>query len=409
MVRHVDLTAPRLEAAHRGLLDRPLAWAALVAVCAFAVYHFSFPDQTPFDQYVLLSDALLHGRIDLIDPPYHIEKTTFQGRHYVMNPPFPAILLLPYVAIRGTQASQAAASHVVGAVAAGLMFLLALRLTSRREDALWLAALGAFGTIVWYLSAVGSIWYFAHVVAVTVMLLGVLEVTGRQRPVLIGCAVAAAYWSRMPTILTLPFFVLMTLPKWAPGGLREWRGIDIGYLERLLAPIAFVVALNMGYNYVRFATISDIGAAVRPGIDKEPWFDRGLFHPSYISRHLYPLFRNLPVFVPHPPYFLVPWTGLAIWVTTPAFVYALRAPATSETLAVWLGVLPTALGLFMFGNTGIAQFGYRFATDFYPLLFLLTIRGMGGRPSRLAKILIVAGVIVNAWGVLGTRWGWQAP
>lgn len=405
----MDLAVPRLATAHRGLLDRPLAWAALLAVCAFAVYHFSFPDETPFDQYVLLADALLHGRVDLVDPPYHIEKTTFRGRHYVMNPPFPAIVLLPYVAIRGQQASQAATSHVVGALAAGLMFLLASRLAPRREDALWLGALGAFGTIVWYLSAVGSIWYFAHVVAVTVMLLGVLEATGRQRPVLIGCAIAAAYWTRMPTILTLPFFVLATLPKWAPGGLRDWRRIDVGYLERLLAPVAAMLALNMGYNYVRFGTIADIGAAVRPGIYREPWFDRGLFHPSYISRHLTLLFTKLPVFVPHPPYALVPWTGLAIWITTPAFVYALRAPAVRETLAAWSGILPAALGLFMFGNPGVTQFGYRFATDFYPLLLLLTFRGMGGRPSRLAKVLIAAAVIVNAWGVLGARWGWQAP
>ncbi len=409
MVRDVDLAVPRSAVSLRGLLDRPLAWAVVVAVLAFAVYHFSFPDRTPFDHYVRLANALLHGRVDLIDPPDYIEKTTFNGRHYLMNPPFPAVVLMPYVAVLGPEASQASASHVVGGLAAGAMVLLASRMAPRRSDALWLGILGAFGTIIWYLSAVGSTWYFAHVVAVTALLLGVLEVTGRQRPVLIGCAVAAAYWTRMPAVLTLPFFVVATLPRWAPGGLRDWRRVDVGYLERLLGPVALALLLNMGYNYTRFSTIADIGAAVRPGIYKEPWFDRGLFHPSYIPRHLTLLFTKLPVFVPHPPYALVPWTGLAIWVTTPAFVYVLRAPATRETLAAWLGVLATAGALFMFGNPGITQFGYRFATDFYPLLFLLAIRGMRGHPSRLAKALIVVAVIANAWGVLGTRWGWLAP
>ncbi len=405
----MDLAIPRSGASLRGVLDRPLAWAVLVAVAAFAVYHFSFPDRTPFDHYVRLANSLLHGRVDLIDPPDYIEKTTFNGRHYVMNPPFPAVLLLPYVALFGSEASQASASHVVGGLAAGMMVMLASRLASRRSDALWLGGLGAFGTIVWYLSAVGSTWYFAHAVAVAALLLGVLEVTGRGRPVLIGCALAAAYWTRMPTVLTLPFFVLATLPRWAPGGLRDWRRIDVGYLERLVGPVAGALLLNMGYNFVRFGTIADIGAAVRPGIYKEPWFDRGLFHPSYIPRHLTLLFTKLPVFVPHPPYVLVPWTGLAIWVTTPAFVYALRAPVARETLAAWLGILPTAGALFMFGLPGITQFGYRFATDFYPLLLLLTMRGMHGQPSRFAKALILIAVLVNAWGVLGNRWGWTAP
>jgi hypothetical protein len=90
-------------------------------------------------------------------------------------------------------------------------------------------------------------------------------------------------------------------------------------------------------------------------------------------------------------------------------VYALRAPASRETLAAWLGIAAPLLVVFTYGLPGVTQFGYRFAADIYPLLFLLTVRGMRGRPSSLAKTLIIIGVIVNMWGVLGTRWGWQAP
>jgi hypothetical protein len=102
----------------------------------------------------------------------------------------------------------------------------------------------------------------------------------------------------------------------------------------------------------------------------------------------------------------VPWTGLAIWVTTPAFIYALRAPWTAETLGAWLGILCVSLVIMSFGATGITQFGYRLATDFYPLLTLLTFRGMGPRPGPVAKVLIGASVLVNAWGVVFWRLGW---
>jgi hypothetical protein len=63
----------------------------------------------------------------------------------------------------------------------------------------------------------------------------------------------------------------------------------------------------------------------------------------------------------------------------------------------------------MYGNPGVSQFGYRFAGDIYPLLFLLTARGMRGRVPALGAVLIAASVLVNAWGVVWQRFGWIAP
>jgi hypothetical protein len=55
--------------------------------------------------------------------------------------------------------------------------------------------------------------------------------------------------------------------------------------------------------------------------------------------------------------------------------------------------------LFQFGGTGMSQLGYRFAMDFYPLLTVLTIRGMDPPIRRWHMALIVAGVVFNAWGI----------
>lgn len=405
----MDLAGRRIETTRGDQLARPLWWAALVAACAFAVYHASFPDETPFNHYVRLANAFLHGRVDLIDPPEYIERTTYRGRQYVIPPPLPAALLLPYVALRGEAASQALASHVVGGLGAGLLFLIGVRVVPRWTDRWWLGALAAFGTILWYLAAVGSTWYFAHVVVAAAVSAGVLEALGRQRPAVMGLAVGAAYLTRQPAILVFPFFLIVSAPRWAPAGLRDWRRIDAAYLVWLFAPVAGAVALNGLYNWIRFGTVLDVAARLRPGILLEPWFERGLFHLSYVPRHLRLLFTKLPPVVPRPPYVLVPWTGLAIWVTTPVFVYALRAPASRETVAAWTGCLAVLVVVFTYGLPGITQFGYRFAADIYPLLFLLSARGMRAGPSLAAKALIVLGVIVNVWGVLWTRWGWIAP
>ncbi|MDI6772203.1 MAG: hypothetical protein QME77_06390 [bacterium] len=393
----------------KAVLQQPAFWAAAMAVLAFSVFALSYSDQTPFNHYVVLADAFLSGRLDLDRPLRYLEMTQFDGRFYVIPPPGPAILLLPYVAIYGLRASQSLASWVTGAFAAGLMVLLASRLTPRPRDYLWFGVMGAFGTIIWFLSAVGSTWYFAHVVAVAGLSLSLVETFGARRPIIVGAGIAVAYLSHLPTVLTLPFFLVTTRASWWPGSLRAWRRINLSYLIRLTAPIAAAVLLNSVYNYLRFGTVADVANAVRPGILDEPWFSRGLFHASYIPRHLHTMFLDRPVFVPHPPFALVPWTGLAIWVTTPAFVYALRAPLRVETLAAWISICLVSLVVMSFGSTGISQFGYRFATDFYPLLLVLTVWGMRGQPSLLAKALIVAGIIVNAWGVIFWRLGWIVP
>ncbi len=391
------------------LIDRPVFWAILIGVLAAAVYAASFADPTPFNHYVLLADAFLHGRVDLIDPPYHLERTTFRGRHYVIPPPFPAVLLVPYVAVKGVQANQSLVSYLVGGLAAGLNVLLAARLLPRKQDFLWFGVLGAFGTIVWYLAATGSTWYFAHVIVVAALTMGVLESVGRRRPLVMGSAVAVAFLTRQPSVMTLPYFLIATTPLWAPYGLRGWRRIEVGYLNRLAGPVAVALGLNSLYNWVRFGMIADVANALRQGILDEPWFAQGLFHYSYIPRHLTILFEKLPVLVPSPPYMLVPWTGLALWVTTPAFVYALRAPATRETLGAWLGIGAVALVIFSYGYPGMSQFGYRFATDFYPLLMALTLWGTRGRVSTPVKVLILLSVLVNVWGVVFARMGWTAP
>jgi hypothetical protein len=388
---------------------RPATWAWIVGVLTAVIYAVSMGEATPFDHYVLLADAFLHGRIELINPPPHLEVSVVGGHYYVIPPPGPALLVLPYVAVRGLMANQTLASCVVGGLGAGLGVLFASRLAPARRDYLWLGALQAFGTIMWFLSAHGSTWYFAHVVAVSALTLSMWETLGARRPIVIGFGIAAAYLSHQPTILTTPFFVLATMPRWAPQGWRAWRRFDVGYLIRLVGPIAVATGLNSAYNYVRFGTVADVANVYRPNIFNEPWFDRGLFSLSYIPRHLSIVFRDVPRFISTPPYLPVPWTGLAIWVTTPAFVYALRARWNLETAAAWVGIVLVSLVVMSFGATGITQFGYRLATDFYPLLCLLTFRGMGPRPSIWAKGLIALSILVNAWGVIFWRLRWMTP
>jgi len=59
-------------------------------------------------------------------------------------------------------------------------------------------------------------------------------------------------------------------------------------------------------------------------------------------------------------------------------------------------------------DPGGAQFGYRYAQDFYPFLLLLTAHGIGRLVSFEATVALAIGFIVNAWGMWATTVNWFA-
>ena len=99
---------------------------------------------------------------------------------------------------------------------------------------------------------------------------------------------------------------------------------------------------------------------------------------------------------------------MAIWLTTPAFIYAFFAGIKNRlVIGCWITIILIAFVDFCHGTWGFAQFGYRYAVDFYPFLFLLTIKGIGDAVKWHHKILIILGIIVNLWGVLWIhKFGW---
>ncbi len=71
-------------------------------------------------------------------------------------------------------------------------------------------------------------------------------------------------------------------------------------------------------------------------------------------------------------------------------------------LACWAAIIPTALLIFSYAATGWAQFGYRYAIDYHPFLFLLAVQGMGPELRWHQKTLIALSIAVNLWAVLAS-------
>jgi hypothetical protein len=289
-------------------------------------------------------------------------------------------------------------SLLVGAAAVAVCRLALARIPVTRRGANWGTVLFGFGSIYWYHSTIGSVWYIAQTVHGLAMWLVVLEWLGRARPVLLGLGLAAAFWCRMETIVAVPFVLFARPDCWLAQGSRWWLPrLRLGWLVAFAVPIAAVLALNAGYNWVRFGVFGNQAyELLLPGA---AGFGDKLLDPSRWYSHVYMLFKQPPVYEREYPWVIPAISGLSIWYTTPAFIYSLRAPLDRLTAACWIGILLFCSVLFQFGGTGMSQLGYRFAMDFYPLLTVLTIRGMDPPIRRWHMVLILAGVVFNAWGI----------
>jgi hypothetical protein len=366
----------------------------------FSIYFVTSAGKTPYDYFTRLSDSFLAGNIYLTENPPWLSELIPAGanKFYVVYPPMPAIVSLPFRFFLGGKFEQQYLAHILGAGIAVIAIFISWSIKKDKKLAIWSGVLVGLGNIVWFMSSVGSSWYLGQITAAFFISLAILESINKKRPLLVGLFVGAAYLSRVHTILYLPLFLYLLKDKeW----FKKYFQLGLGVLPCVL--------FNFGYNYLRFGVVWDKAYLLIPGVLEEPWYKNGLFHITNIPNHLKVLFTSLPIFTKEVPYIKPSWGGLSIWITTPAFIYALRnSIKDGKVIFSWLTIVLISLVIFSHGTTGFTQFGYRFAVDFYPLLFYLTIRGAAKQKlSWHHWTLLTLSVLVNLWGVLWiNRFGW---
>ncbi len=315
----------------------------------------------------------------------------------------PAIISIPFVFIF-PEFSQTILTHILGALIPTVVFLITSKKQLSSKSILFLTLLSGIGTILWFQSSVGSSWYLGQVTAALCLVCAIYAAQGKHWPLLVGLFIGAAYMSRIHTILGLPFFLYLMRDSFYKNGNLLWKNTIL-----FCVGLGFFVLANAYYNIARFGVIWDKGYLLIPGVLQEPWFAKGILHYSYIPHNLQTLFLSMPRLLPTTPYLEPSWNGLSILFTTPAFFLLLKGKFRDwETRLAVIAVLSIALFVLMHGSNGFAQFGYRFAIDFYPFLFFLMMkRFQTYPPGKLAWVLLTVGILVNTWGVIWiNKFGW---
>ena len=112
-----------------GISGRSLAAFLAVVAVFLAIYSASAPERlflrSGGRHFVYLAESFLAGHFDLISvPPSYHDMTNLAGRWFVPFPPFPAVLLAPFVAIWGLAVPEVLVSVALSALNCGLTWIL---------------------------------------------------------------------------------------------------------------------------------------------------------------------------------------------------------------------------------------------------------------------------------------------
>jgi hypothetical protein len=359
-------------------------------------------EPSDFDYFVRLADAFLHGRLHLLEAPSWLnELVPGGGGWYVVYPPVPALVLLPFVAIYGLEFPQNVASCLYAGLSVGLAWLLFGRFALTISRRLMLTAVFGFGTVFWYVAEVGSAWYLGHVCAVMFSLAAALLALERRWPLVVGLFLGLAAISRLPVALASPGVLLLLLGIGWPIRIPADRWAALRRTVAFGAGMAVPIAAYFLYNLARWGTIVDQGYTLIPGVLEDPiYVDHGIFAIDYIPRHIYAIFLQSWRYVDDAPFLQPDWRGLGLFLTTPLLLWLVRARLQDpRVLGSAVAIALVSIPLITHGNVGLAQFGYRFSLDVQVFLFVILATVFERRMSGLAWLAALASIVICAYGI----------
>ena len=333
-----------------------------------------------------------------------------ERRYFVSFPPLPAVMMIPWVAISGLNASDVWLTIVFAALNAVLIRLLVRHVRSYitghqvddegRAIEMWLTISLIFASAHLWCGVRGEVWFTALIIGVTAQLLTLYWGWGLQKPLLAGLAYSAAFSTRA-SLITLALFIYLQLILPFNGLSRRTR------LKRCLLfsiPPLLIGCLLLYYNYVRFEQWYEFGHRYLAGGQISRIKQYGLFDPVFLSRNVIAAFALLPIFSWQVPLITYSWHGMAIQMSSPHLLWSIlafrgEASTRAPRYVLICFVVCTLFLLLLYQNTGWVQYSWRFILDLAPAMTVLMALSIS-KVSRALQIAIYWGIIMNVIGAI---------
>lgn len=363
------------------------------------------PSDHPYYNY--LADAFLHNQTWLRElPPRSVhDLIILNSRYYLYWAPFPALLLIPFVALFGVGLNDVIYTILIAAINVGLVSQLLSVASSKglfkltRIQRYLLVVFFAFGSVHFFLAPFGKVWMTGQLVGFTCVLLAYLAaftLTGWKAWLLTGLALACAMLTRNQMLFTGFFPAVYLLAQEKPW---KWKRVIRNLLIAaipLLAGLGFLLA----YNQVRFGSPFNNGLAYHNmGESFRTEFEEyGPFSLHYVPKNIYYQY----IFYPFP-YREESAVGGSLFLLSPLFFGAFGAFVKPKSkLLLWAlatSILVTNIPILLVMGTGQSQFGPRYTLDFTVPLLLLTALGVQNWKNWLILLLVGISIIHYSLGM----------
>jgi hypothetical protein len=360
-------------------------------------------------QYADLAKAFLHGQLNFLAPIGGLgqDPVFWHGKIYWDDGPFPAILLMPFVAFFSLFHLVYYQGYLMWILALGVpyfVYKIAQIFKYSIEDSLILAFGFALGTVFIGVVSISSSWFFGQVLNTFLLFWAFYEYFTNRRWWLIGIICALVFMTRATSTPLLLFFALEI---WQ---LKLSKSKRFRMLLGLATPVGIAIVLIGLYNYLRFQSPFNGGYGAQllyaSSVEAESYGVFNIVHlPANLLSALFrgpvPVLDNTTSWTLKFPFIASNTYGMSVLFTSPYLLYMFSQKWTdydARCRRLMLATACSALLVLSYFGIGIVQFGYRYSLDFLPgmfILFMIIYRKHHRSISRGMKFLLLGAGVLN--------------
>jgi hypothetical protein len=359
-------------------------------------------------QFADLANAFIHGQLNFLKPIGGLgqDPVFYKGKIFWDDGPFPALLLIPFVALFDLFHLTYYQGYLMWLIAACVplfIYAIARKLGYSKEDG-WLLGLSfALGSVFIGVTSISSSWFFAQVLNTFLLFWALYEFYYHKRYWWIGILCACVLMTRATSI---PIVLFFALEIWQGRGNHKQKLFQ--YVQ-LGAPLLVAIVLLGTYNYLRFQSPFNGGYMMQllhgNAVESRAI---GVFSIKHIPTNFYYAFLTAPVPVTRD---TTSWTlrfpfiadnvyGMSLFITSPYYLYFFGQKWRAFNIHarnLLIATVATALIVFSYYGVGLIQFGYRYSLDFLPTLFVLFMivyrKTHSNTTTGMKTLLIGAGIL----------------
>ena len=394
--------------------------AAILPIYAFAGFYPTAVNH--YNSYSLQAASWLAGRLDLPENYGHLEIAIFEGRYFISFPPFPSIVMLPFVMIFGTKTPDHWIALGFALLSAVYAYRIAKRLLKDEMRAIFASLFLCVGSNYLHVALWGSVWYLAQSMAFAFMLLSIYYALTKRTAHSVWSLLflACAMGCRPLNAVYLPLIVLLLYKRWEAEDRKEERKlVSLAFVRKFLLwsiPAVILGGFYMLLNALRFGSVFEFGHNYLPEFLEAK---DGQFAPVYMAQNLHRIFLRMPKLGADGRIEFPGFDGCAFWIVSPiVLVYAAyaiysifrKSAGKREPIDIAIAcaipvlVIAQLLLLSAHKTMGGHHFGNRYTVDCLPAVFLGLMIAMPKANDKglgFQLPLAILGYAVNLVGSIG--------